>query len=252
MTALAKQVGAGSAWGLFRKYVRNFATGTELAERVRHGFGSELDEMLTIPEKDRLDALLEDGGVFLALPHLHASIAMTRCLSQTYPVLAVVSLTRDKDRAEAQRDLYRQGGCDFLDARGEEPKTVARKILQALKAGKIVAGTIDRIQPAPAEDVDKRKDMVRVTAFGTPVGFGGWPTRFATKARVPILPAIVEQTEDGVSLVIGRTVTPSADIVATTQDWVNELERLLRSYPDEWAFSLDKHWSRVLRGAASE
>jgi lauroyl/myristoyl acyltransferase len=136
MVGLAKHVGAPSATALFRRYVRHFVKEAELAERVSHGFGSELDGVLTITDKAVLDKHLETGGVFLALPHLHASVAAIRCLSQTYPVLAIVRLTRDQDRARAQHNLYKQVGCDFLDVRGEAPTTVERQILKALKAGK--------------------------------------------------------------------------------------------------------------------
>lgn len=247
MKGLVRHLGHGSPWSLFRQYVRRFLSGTALAERIRHGFGSDLDGMLTIPEKDRLDSLLQDRGLFLALPHLHASFAMIYCLAKTYPVLAVVSLTRNPDRARAQMSLYEKAGCAVVDVRSEEPGIVARKILKALKEGTIVAGTVDRIQKAPEEPVDKARDVVRVTAFGAPVGYGGWPTRFATKARAPIAPAGVVQTQDGLQLILGEAVIPTPDMQETTQAWVSELERLVRANPQEWAFSLDKHWSRVLR-----
>jgi lauroyl/myristoyl acyltransferase len=252
MVGLAKHVGAPSATALFRSYVRRFMTGAELAERVRHGFGSELDGKLTIPDKSKLDMHLETGGVFLALPHLHASVAMIRCLSQSYPVLAIVRLTRDKDRARAQHDLYKKVGCEFLDARGDPPTTVARQILKALKAGKIVVGIVDRIQKPPATLIDKTKDVVRVTGFGSPVGFDGWPTRFAAKAQAPILPGFVTQTDGRLTLLIGNAIAPSADIVASTQDLVSQLEGFITLHPDEWPFSVDKHWSRALQNGAAE
>lgn len=250
MASLAHHVGARSKTALFAQYVKRFLRGTDLAERVRHGFASDLDGVLEIDEKARLERMLADGGLFLAMPHLHASIPMCRCLAQEYPVLAVVRLARNAARAQAQRELYRRIGCEFLDVRSEAPGTVARQILKALKAGKIVAGTVDRIQAAPEEAFDKARDIVRVTAFGEPVGFGAWPVRFASKAQAPLLPAVVEQTPQGMRLVFGPAVVPSGDIVATTQDLVSALEALVRLYPAEWAFSLDKHWSRVLRRAA--
>lgn len=247
MAGLASHVGESSPARLFGGYVRRFLSGTEMAERVRHGRGSDIADILDIPDKARLDRLLATGGVFLALPHLHASVAMSQCLARSYPVLAVVSLTRNKDRAAAQRALYSQLGCAFLDVRSEEPGTVARQILRALRDGKIVAGTVDRIQTAPDVPFDKARDLVRATAFGSPVGVGAWPTRFAGKVGAHVVPAIVEQTGGRLRLVLGREVSPDADIVASTQEWVTELERLLKSRPQEWQFSVDKHWSRVLR-----
>lgn len=252
MAGLAHHLGAPSKAALFRQYVRRFLQGTDRVERVRHGFGSDLDGVLEIPDRARLDAMLEGGGVFLALPHVHSSIAMVRCLAQSHSVLAVVSLTRNKSRADAQRALYAQMGCDFLDVRSEEPGTVARRILKALKSGMIVAGTVDRIQAAPEQPFDKTRDIVRVTAFGEPVGFGAWPTRFATKAKAPIVPAVVAQTPDRMRLILGDAVEPTDEVVETTQAWVSGLEGLIREYPEEWTFSLDKHWSRVLRRASPQ
>ena len=48
-------------------------------------------------------------------------------------------------------------------------------------------------------------------------------------------------------LILGEIVDPTDDLVATTRAWMAGLERLLRRHPQEWAFWLDKHWSRVLR-----
>lgn len=247
MTALARHADRASSTGMFRGFVRKFIAGTDMTEQVRHGFGTTLDGALTIPDKERLDAYVANGGLFLALPHLHASLAMTRCLAQSYDILAVVSLTRNANRAEAQKALYAQVDGDFLDARNEEPAKVARSILKALKAGKVVVGTVDRIQNAPETAFDKENDVVRVEAFGQPVGYGGWPTRFAAKAGAPLVPAMVTQNADGgISLVLGNAAVPTGDVQEATQVWVSELERLVKTHPEEWAFSLDKHWSRVL------
>lgn len=246
MVALSKEVGGLPAAGLFGQYVRRLISGLDLAERVRHGFGTEVDGLLTIDDEDRLATLLEKGGVFLALPHLHASVAMTRALANRYPVLLIARLTTDKRRAEAQRHLFAQLGCDVLDARNEPSSSVARRTLRALRSGKIVIGTVDRIRPTPAHEVDTARGQVRAIVFGQAVGVESWPTRFAIEAKAPIVPATVRQASDGVSLILGKAVFPTAGIVETTQDWVDELTNLLRANPEEWNFCLDKHWSRVL------
>jgi lauroyl/myristoyl acyltransferase len=246
MIALSKQVGGSSPERLFGEYVRRLISGLDLAERVRHGFGAEVDGLLTIDDGHRLDALLEKGGVFLALPHLHASVAMTRALANRYPVLLIARLTTDIRRAEAQRHLFAQLGCDVLDARNEPASSVARKTLRALRSGKIVIGTVDRIRRPPAQDVDAARGQVRAVVFGQAVGVESWPSRFAMEAKAPIVPAAVRQTGNGVSLILGNAILPTAAIVETTQSWVHELESLLRANPEEWNFCLDKHWSTVL------
>jgi KDO2-lipid IV(A) lauroyltransferase len=250
--ALARHADHPSPVRLFRGFVRKFIAGMDTTEQIRHGFGANVDGSLTIPDKERLDAYLAQGGIFLALPHLHATLAMTRCLAQSYDALAVVSLTRNEKRAAAQRALYSQVDGEVLDARNEEPAAVARQILKALKAGKIVVGTVDRIQTAPDAPIDRARDVVRVEAFGQPVGFGGWPTRFAAKAGAPLVPAVVAQHDRGISLVLGQGAIPEGDLQAATQAWVSELERLLKAHPEEWAFSLDKHWSRTLQAPSPD
>lgn len=246
IVALSKHVGEPSPSRLFGRYVRRFITGLDLAERVRHGFGAEVDGLLTIEDKERFDGILEKGGMFLALPHVHASVAMARALGKSYQVLLIIRLTTEKKRAEAQRLLFEQVGCDILDARNAPSSSIARKTLRALRDGKIVIGTVDRIRPPPDGDIDTARGQVRATVFGQVVGLESWPTRFAMEAKVPIVPATVRQTDGGISLCLGKEGSPTHNIIEDTQYWVDELEKLLRSNPEEWNFSLDKHWSRVL------
>jgi KDO2-lipid IV(A) lauroyltransferase len=252
MVALARQVGATSPNRLYSEYVRRFITGLDLAERVRHGFAAEVDGLLTIEDEERFDALLEKGGMFLALPHLHASVAMSRALARTREILLIARLTPDKKRAGAQWRLFEQLGCDVVDARNEPPGVVARKTLRALRQGKIVIGTVDRIRPPPSRDVDTARGQVRAVAFGQAVGIESWPTRFAMEAKVPILPATIRQTGTGIRLIPGNAVWPGDGLAETTQSWLDEVERLIRSNPEEWNFSLDKHWSKVLIAAEGQ
>jgi KDO2-lipid IV(A) lauroyltransferase len=245
--ALARHTGHDAPTPLFRRWVRQLMLGVDRAERVRHGYGTEIDPLLEIPERDRLEALLAERGVFLAVPHGHAIVPMARALTRHHPVLAIVSLPKHPGRAAAQQQLYEAAGCEFLDARNEPPLAVARQTLKALRAGKIVIGTVDRIRHAPAGPIDADADLVRALAFGQPIGVGGWPARFARAASAPVVPAIVSQTADRLVLHLGEAVRPGEDLVAATQDWVRVLEGLLRAHPTEWTFCLDKHWSRVLR-----
>jgi KDO2-lipid IV(A) lauroyltransferase len=246
IVALSEKVGAPSPARFYGRYLRRFISGLDLAERVRHGFAAEVDGLLTIEDKDRFDAILAKGGMFLALPHLHASVAMSRALSRSYRVLLVIRLTTDPKRAEAQRLLFDQVGCDILDARNEPAGAIARKTLRALRDGKIVIGTVDRIRPPPEGDIDIARGQVRARVLGQDVGVESWPTRFAREAKVPVVPATVRQTGDGLRLIIGKEVWPTENLVDSTQAWMDEVVTLLRANPEEWNFALDKNWSRVL------
>ena len=251
MAALARQVGDPGPRPLFARFVTGFLRGMNRTEQVRHGHVAEIDAMLTIPDEDRLQRLMEQGGAVMVVPHTHASLAMGRGLCQRYPVFLLVKTTGNERRAASERQIYDQFGCDYMDVRIENPAKVARGVLKALREGKLVVATVDRLRRAPPSDmpVDGESDMVRVTAFGAPVGVAGWPVRFAGKACAPILLARVSQTDTHIVLNFRPEVMPGADIVETTQAWMGELEALMRAYPDEWTFALDKHWSRVLREA---
>ena len=247
--ALAHHTGAASPRRLFAGYVRGFLRGMNRIEQVRHGRTDAVDAMLSIPDQARLDALLKESGVVLVIPHNHASLAMGRGLSQRYPLLALVRSTANERRAASEWDIYRNLGCEFLDVRVENPATVARKVLRALADKRVVIGTVDRIRTAPPEDapVEASRDTVRALAFGEAVGIPGWPARFAGRGKAPIIPVASVQTEDTITAVLGNAVVPNGDLVETTQAWVSELEAQFRAYPEEWAFALDKYWSRALR-----
>ena len=249
--ALSRQAGSTAPGLLFRQYVKGFLLGINRIEQVRHGYTDAIDGMLHIPEQEKLETLLRSGGVVLVLPHTHASFAMGRGLARRYPLLALVRSAANERRAASEWEVYANLGCEVLDVRLEKPTTVARKLLAALNDGRLVVGTVDRIReaPPPQYPVDAPGDTVRAMAFGQAIGITCWPARFALKAAAPILPATVVQTADTISLRLGAAVEPKAELLATTQDWVDELENLLRTYPDEWTFALDKHWSRVLRNS---
>jgi KDO2-lipid IV(A) lauroyltransferase len=247
--ALARHLGAPSAGRLFSNWLRAATAGVDRVERVRHGRGAELDPTLAIPEAARLEALLSRRGVFLALPHAHAALAMGRALAQAYPVTAIVRVSADPARATAQHRLYAQMGAEIVDARTESPLAVARAALRAFRDGRIVIAMVDRIAPAPETPLDTRRDLARVAAFGQPVGLGLWPARLAAKGSAPILPAMVEQSGSRMVLHLGPEIAPGPDLSAMSQAMMTGLEDLIRAHPAEWMFCLDKHWSRALRAA---
>ncbi len=247
--SLSKHVGRDNPRILFRDYVNGFMRGMNRTEQLRHGYTDAIDEMLKIPEQARLDALVQKSGVVLVIPHTHGSIVMGRALAQQYRILALIRTTRNTRRAASETQIFENMEEDFVDVRHEKPAVVARKILKALSERRLIIGMVDRIRSAPPEEkpIDTAEDLVRAQAFGEPIGIAGWPARFAWKAKCPILPVTVDQSKDGMSLVLGNAVAPTENLSDTTQAWVTELESLIKSYPDEWAFSLDKHWSRILQ-----
>lgn len=248
-SALSRAANQGPPRRIYGGFADRFILALKRMEALRLGRTDEIDRLLQIPDRVRLEGLLKDqSSVMLVMPHCHASVVMARGLAARYPTLMLVRGPRNAARARSQKPYYDHIGCDLLDVRNNSDLVVARAVLGAMRQGKIVVGIVDRITTPPPEDapVDKVSDSVRVTAFGHPVGFAGWPARFAKKCQVPILPAMVEQTTDAITLHIGDAIAPDGP-VKTTQAYVSVLEKFCRTFPMDWGFVYDKHWSRVLK-----
>ena len=253
-TNFAAVIGEPSPRAFYRAFVRQVVLGLKGMEDLRSGRTESIDAMLRIPDQARLESVLAGGaGCLMVMPHCHGSVLAVRAMAARYPTLMLVSPTVKDKRAEAQLSYYKQLGCDFLDVRRSNEATVARAILTAMRQGKIVVGIVDRIQkaPKPGNAYNKSRDMVRVTAFGQPVGAPGWPARFGAKGKSPILPVMVEQTSDALTLHLGMAIE-AGDIVETTQVWMQVIEDFIRSFPRDWLFVYDKYWAGVLAQFAAE
>lgn len=244
----AHVLGLASGRAYFRCYLDNFITGLERMEWLRMGRAGDLDAMLKIPAPDALDAAMAAGkGAVMVMPHCHATVIMVRALARRYPVLMLIRPAENPTRREVQRAYYDGLACDLQDVRSTDDATVARAVIKALRAGKLVIGVTDRIRLAPPEDSpwQKEKDNLRVTAFGQPVGVAGWPVRFAQKCGAPVLPALVTLRPDEMVLHIYEPVRDD-DMLRGAQNWMSALETGLRAHPCDWLFVFDKHWARIL------
>ena len=247
--SLARAVDQGPARKLYGGFVERFLLALRRMELLRLGKTDIIDQLLIIPDQARLDQCLSDGnGVMMVMPHCHASVLSVRALAARYPTLMLIREPAKESRAETQRPYYTHIGCDLFDVRRNSDALVARAVLNALRQGKIVVGVVDRIKETPPLDdpIRKSDDTVRATVFGQPAGFVGWPARFAAKCNAPILPVMIEQTDDALTMHLGEVIAPT-DPVATTQSWVAGLEQLLRRFPCDWGFVYDKNWAKILR-----
>lgn len=245
---LARQCDRGSAIGIFGRYVRSFQLLLYRMECIRHGRTEEIGALLHIPEQERFDDIVSRGGALFLMPHAHGSVTMAEALGQVHPLLLFVRATKDDERAAFQREYYDQMTCDVIDVRRADDVVSSRKMLSALRKGHIILGGGDFIRRAPKVQENAAKDVVRVDAFGEPVGAMRWPARFAAKTGVPIVPVNIVETGNQLTLHMGEEIAPG-DIVATTQKWMDGMVDLIRQYPDQWVFCLDQHWRRVLEHA---
>jgi len=251
---LSRAVNGGPPRRLYLGFVDRFILALRRMEALRLGRTDEIDNLLRIPDQPRLDDLLKtQSGVMMVMPHCHASVLMVRGLAARYPTLMLMRGPAKESRAKTQRPYYAHIGCELLDVRCNSEMVIARAVIRAMRQGKIVVGIVDRISEAPPEDapVNKSTDTIRARAFGQPVGVVGWPARFAEKCKAPILPVMVEQTSEALTLHISDAITPGCP-VQTTQSFVSSLEQLCRKFPMDWGFVYDKQWARVLRGGSFE
>ena len=250
----ALAVGQDNPRRLYGGFVGGLTRTAYRMELLGQGRGGEIDALLQIPEQDRLEGLVaEGGGALLLMPHCHGSLLMIRGLAERYPLLFLMRAPKDEARAAMQKRFFDQMRCEVVDVRRSNEASVARTVLRSLRKGMIVIGAVDRIRKAPSknEPVSKTEDNVRVTVFGQAAGFVGWPARFAAKAGVPILPVMVEHTEDAIRLHLGEPIT-AGEIQATTQAWVIALEGFFNRFPLDWIFVYDKHWARLLEARANQ
>ena len=250
----APAIGQDNPRRLYGGFVDGLTRTAYRMELLGQGRGSEIDALLQIPEQDRLERLVaEGGGALLLMPHCHGSLLMVRGLAERYPLLFLMRAPKDEARAAMQMRFFDQMSCEVVDVRRSNEATVARAVLRSLRKGKIVIGAVDRIRKAPSENepVSKTEDNVRVSVFGQVAGFVGWPARFAAKAGVPILPVMVEHTDDAIRLHLGEPIT-AGEIQATTQAWVIALEGFFNRFPLDWIFVYDKHWARLLEVRANQ
>ena len=153
IASLAHHAGHPSQRRLFSDYVRGFLRGMNRTEQVRHGRTDAVDAMFRLPDKSRLDAIMEQGGCVLVIPHTHASLAMGRGLARHYDLLALLRSTGNERRAASERQIYANLDCDWLDIRVENATKVemnrwyvftkAIKVFDEVKADYfITAGTL--------------------------------------------------------------------------------------------------------------
>jgi KDO2-lipid IV(A) lauroyltransferase len=251
--AFSKVLGQDSAKILYREFANRFILALRRIERLRLGHLEETSALFRFPEREKLDAALARGtGVFIGLPHCHASIAMARGLAESYPLLLLVRDPVDEKRAKAMRVYYNNIGCELFDVRNSPPISVARSVVGALRKGKVVIGVTDRIKAAPskAEPYILEEDVWRTEAFGQPIGAAGWPARFAGKCKAPIFAGMVSQSDEEIALHLSDPIFVD-DQRSATQAWVTAFEEFFRKYPYDWGFIYDKFWSRAVIAEAS-
>lgn len=181
------------------------------------------------------------GGAVLAVPHNVGSAFSALYIGHAFDMLLVAKNPPTRSRTRIALDFYERMKVSVLMVRGGNPFELSRSMFNVLKAGKLVAATLDNI--------DKSDNRVTVEMFGEQIGLAGWAARIASRMQVPVIPAWFRSTGRELQVVVGEPVL-GLDTRATVQHYARFFEQQILSDPASWAYLADKHWQSLLARAA--
>jgi lauroyl/myristoyl acyltransferase len=212
---------------------------------LRHG--PELVASSTVMDEvsyARCREVLETRGSGMAVTtHCVGSVLAAPFFGREFPSRMLMRESKSETRARISRQYFEKLGMNAIYARRADPVSLARGILRAFKQGALVVGTADLAR--------QTEDTVQVRVFGQPVWLPAWPSRFAARREVPILPLYVRVEGERILMSVDEPFHEK-DLVASTQRWASSFERSIREHPADWVFMFDKRWSRILAAAAAE
>ncbi|MGB6369344.1 MAG: hypothetical protein WBG93_21280, partial [Thermoanaerobaculia bacterium] len=182
------------------------------------------------------------GSGMAVTTHCAGSVLAAPYFGREFPSRMLMRESKSETRARISRQYFDQLGMNAIYARRADPVSLARGILRAFKQGALVVGTADLAR--------RTEDTLQVEVFGQPVWLPAWPSRFASRRDVPILPLYVRVENERILMSVDEPFDEK-DLVASTQRWASSFERSIRAYPADWVFMFDKHWSRIIAAAAA-
>jgi len=242
---LCRLAGRSDPFWAFDTMMTNFGLAARLFGRLLHGgsdavirhigFDTGASELVSRMRR-------EHGGAIVVVPHCTGSVLSAALVGRHLPTIVMARGSKSIRRYRILQRYFERLGPDLIEVRRTPPAIVARRMLKALRQGKIVIGTTDLIREKP--------DTIRVRVFGLPAHFPDWPARFSIRRKVPIIPAYVFSRDGRFLLTCGEPYLDS-DMVSATQRWVSYFERCICRWPQDWPFMFEKRWARLLATAAS-
>lgn len=182
------------------------------------------------------EALAAGRGVILALPHLGGwEWAAAWMAEQGHEMLAVVEALEPPELLEWFAEQRSAMGLEVVPL----GPGVSTKLLQALRANRIVCLLCDRDLPG---------DGVAVEFFGEATTVPAGPALLALRTGAALLPAAVyfgsgrrHRAVVGEPVPAVRDGDLRADIARISQDLVGRLERLIAAAPEQWHL-LQPNW----------
>jgi KDO2-lipid IV(A) lauroyltransferase len=211
------------------------------------GHGSEVVADATTMDEvsyGRCREVLETRGSGMAVTtHCVGSVLAGPFFGREFPSRMLMRESKSETRARISRRYFERLGMNAIYARRADPVSLARGILRAFKQGALVVGTADLAR--------RTEDTVQVEVFGQPVWLPAWPSRFAARRDVPILPLYVRVEGERIVMTVDEPFDEK-DLVVSTQRWASSFEQSIRAHPADWVFMFDKHWSRIIAAAAAQ
>lgn len=183
-----------------------------------------------------------NGGLMILVPHCIGAVLSSAGLNDFCPTTLLVREPRSPTRCQLMLEYVQKLGPKYILSRNTPPATVMRNIVRALKEGQAVVGTTDV--------VTQGGDTVETHAFGQRIHSPAWPARISARFGVPIVPGFIRMDGSQITLLTAEGYH-EPDIERSTQRWMSHFEYWFRRYPSDWAFMLDKHWSRVFSAATA-
>jgi lauroyl/myristoyl acyltransferase len=216
-----------------KRYIRLHRLGPEsLLEDIV--YGDDTPERLNAVER-------EYGAAIIVVPHCMGAVLSSTTFARIFPTVLVVKESKSPTRRKLQKDFFDRMAVDMISIRDVTRTGVARDIVRLLRKGKFVVGTTDLAK------VRSYKTVIPV--FGEEVYLPSWPARFAIKKKVPIVPGYMPIMDDKIRILTGRAIV-GTDIREVTAGWARYFESMFLEYPSDWAFLLDKRWTKILAQAA--
>jgi len=210
---------------------KNFAQGILDTAHVTHWSKEKILATITLKGEDNLkQALAKSKGVLALSAHLgNFTLIGGRLAAAGYPFSVVVKHPRDERFARLIDGYRTQLGIETISAKPR--REAVRGILKALRNNRIVLVIADEF----------KSGGVMVDFMGQPSPAPRGPASLALRTGAATLPMFAIREQDGsLVLSIGAEIEPlrhddlDKSVLATTAVFTKELERAIRSYPDQW------------------
>lgn len=239
-----RATGRSDPWPIYSRMVGNLQeTARHYSALYRYGRSRLLEQTVMDPTLAREFQRMRDrkGGLILLVSHSAAAVLGSAGLSAACPTVLLVREPRSSVRSQLMMEYIQKLGPEFILSRNAPPALVMRKIMRALRDGKVIVGTTDVIDPQP--------DSVETQAFGQRVYLPSWPAKISAHLGVPIVPGFIHLEGHRIRLLAEESYAES-DLQKSTERWMASFEGWFRRYPSDWVFMLDRRWAFVLAAAA--